>query len=118
MSQRIYFSGVGEPDLWNSRFLTGVSKQMLSFLTWDATPDLVQATWEWPKKQPLPFGQSGLRSLLRSDASVAHVAEDASPHWRVTTLKLLAEKGANYDLNDRLFHDDPLWRSIQEAKGV
>jgi hypothetical protein len=52
MSQRIYFSGVGEPDLWNSRFLTGVSKQMLSFLTWDATPDLAQATWEWPNETP------------------------------------------------------------------
>lgn len=51
MNQRIYFSGVGEPDLWNSRFLTGVSKRMLGFLIWDTTPDLAQATWEWPENR-------------------------------------------------------------------
>jgi hypothetical protein len=100
MSQRIYFSGVGEPDLWNSRFLTGVSKQMLGFLVWDATPDLAQATWEWPLRP-------------RIESAFARVADRefraANLDWESFGLKEFARQ---------LYHDDPLWREIQEAKGT
>lgn len=75
MRQRIYFSGVGKPDLWNSRFLTGVSKQMLGFLTWDATPDLAQATWEWPywgvKENPASW-QSAVEDFFASPLRVTY----------------------------------------------
>jgi hypothetical protein len=50
--QRVFFSGVGEIDLWDAKsgrnYLTD-AKHMLSFFTWDATPDLAQVAWEWPK---------------------------------------------------------------------
>ncbi len=52
MRQRIYFSGEGERDPWRWRFLEDVPRPVLNFLAWDATPDLAQATWEWPGETP------------------------------------------------------------------
>jgi hypothetical protein len=100
MSQRIYFSGVGEPDLWNLRFLTNVSERMLGFMTWDAGPGLAQATWEWPSRP-------------RVESAYARVADKeiraANLDWERRGIKEFAR---------RLYHDDPLWREIQEAKGT
>lgn len=74
MSQKIYFSGVGEPDLWNSRFLTGLSKQMLGFLTWDATPALAQAAWGWPEPWQ-PLDEAGCSIALVNDLKALEAYE-------------------------------------------
>lgn len=49
MSNLLYFSGIGNGELWEQRFVDNAA-HMLPWFTWDATPDLGQATWEWPKR--------------------------------------------------------------------
>lgn len=66
MSQKIYFSGVGAPEVWKPMRWIEVSKRMQDFLAWDAGPDLAQATWEWPlKPRKLGFAEYACFDLSR-----------------------------------------------------
>ena len=61
--QRIYFSSRGPWDWAQGRHIDNAAHR-IPWFTWDATPDLSQATWEWPRRWKQP---GAVALLMRTD---------------------------------------------------